>query len=64
MKSGQAEEKYLYCKSKEISMGIETQVPALRQQLDAFAVEILGLIPEEVLYCFLHSIVWIEMLFL
>ena len=45
-------------------MGVETQVPALRQQLDAFAVEILGLIPEEVLYGFLHSIVRMEMLFL
>ena len=41
-------------------MGVEAQVPALRQQLDAFAVERLGLIPEEVLHDFLHSIVRME----
>ena len=38
-------------------MGVETQVPALRQQLDAFDVERMGLILEEVLHGFLHSIV-------
>ena len=41
-------------------MGVETRVPGLRQQLDVFAVERLGLIPEEVLLGFLHSIVQME----
>ena len=41
-------------------MGIETQVPALRQHLDAFAVERLGLIREEVMHGYLHSIVRTE----
>ena len=41
-------------------MDVEAQVRALRQQLDAFAVEKLELIPEEVLHGFLHSIVRME----
>ena len=61
MKSGQVEEKwYLYFKSKEIAMGVETQVSALRQHLDVFAVERLGLIPEEVLHGLFHSSVRME----
>ena len=41
-------------------MSVETQVPVLRSQLDVFAVERLGLIPEEVLHGFFHSIVRME----
>ena len=41
-------------------MGVETQVPALRQQLDSFAVERLGVIPEEILLGFLHTVVRME----
>ena len=45
-------------------MGVERQVPALQQQFDAFVVERLGPIPENVLHGFLHSIVRMEMFFL
>ena len=58
LKSRQVEKKYyLYFKSKEIAMDVETQVSALRQQLDVFVVERLELFSEEVLHGFFHSIV-------
>ena len=41
-------------------MAIETQISALQQQLDVFAVERLRLIPEEVLHGFFHSIIQME----